>query len=164
VSSTWKLETAGAEETRALGRALGRSLQGGECLALEGELGSGKTTLVQGVLEGLGGRERAASPTYLLCHEYEARLPVLHLDAWFQERLEALLEEGLAERFRPPAVVLVEWAGRIAAWLPADRLALRLEAPAPGDRRRLRVEARGERARGWLEAWRQAWESEANPG
>ena len=80
---------------------------------------------------------------------------VLHLDAYFDQRLENLLGEGLAERLASGAVVLVEWPERVAEWLPAERLAIRLEGH--DDRRRLGFEAFGARPDALLEGLRTAW-------
>ena len=136
--------TASAAQTRALARALGRRLRPGDWVALSGPLGAGKTTFTAGLAEGLGVAGEVSSPTYLLCHEYEGPVTLLHLDAYFAERMEGLLAEGLAERLHGPVVVVVEWAERMAEWLPAEHLEVRLGHPAPsGDGTRRAVTVRG---------------------
>ena len=114
-------------ELIATGEALGRTLPPGSLLALEGELGSGKTTFVQAVARGLGVTEPATSPTYGLVHRYEGRRgPVFHLDCFRLRRPEeaedldwgALLAEGDA--------LLVEWPERAGPWLPAPSRRFRL--------------------------------------
>ncbi|MFQ5748103.1 MAG: tRNA (adenosine(37)-N6)-threonylcarbamoyltransferase complex ATPase subunit type 1 TsaE [Planctomycetota bacterium] len=143
-----KLTTTSAEETRALGCRLGRLLRPGDLLAIHGELGAGKTTLCAGVGAGLEIPQRLVSPTYLLCREYRGRHPLLHLDAYFEPRMQALLEEGLAERLAEGPVVLVEWAEKVASWLPAERLEIFLSGVGP--RRDIVLQARGERFLGLL--------------
>ncbi len=140
------LHCATPADTQTVGESLGRLLRGGDLVALEGELGSGKTTFCQGVGRGLGLREALTSPTYLLCNEYLADAgPVLHMDAYFRARLDSLLGEGFIERLSEGPVVLLEWADQVAEWLPAERLTLRL-APQPGGGRSLSFLADGIRA------------------
>ncbi len=134
----------GPEQTLLLGRCLGACLRPGDFLALHGQLGAGKTTLTRGLAAGLGVTDAVASPSYLLCHEYAGPVPVLHLDAYFAERMDGVLADGLVERFGA-AVVVAEWAERMGDWLPADRLELRLEGA--GDTRELRLGATGPAAR-----------------
>jgi len=136
LSEILQASTRNEAETRALGRALGGLLQEGDFVALSGPLGAGKTTLSKGICAGLGVAEAVSSPTYLLCHEYSGRVPVLHLDAYFAARIDSLLAEGLAERFAAGTVVLLEWAEQIADWLPDDRLEVSLEtlSGAPEER------------------------------
>lgn len=85
MSGTWTIETQSPEETVALGRRIGRAARAGDCLALIGELGSGKTHFAKGVAEGLGAAaaREVTSPTFVLCREYlDGRLPFYHLDAY----------------------------------------------------------------------------------
>ncbi len=108
------------DELMSEGEALGRSLPPGAVLALEGELGAGKTTLAQAIVRGLGVTEPASSPTYALVHRYRGRRgPVFHLDC-FRLRTPAeaadLDWEGL---LRDGDAVLIEWPERAGAWLPA---------------------------------------------
>jgi tRNA threonylcarbamoyladenosine biosynthesis protein TsaE len=115
------------EALAAEGMALGRELAAGSLVALEGELGAGKTTFIQAIARGLGVKEAATSPTYALVHRYHGRRgPVFHLDCY---RLrspeeaadldwEALLAEGDA--------ILVEWPERAGAWLPTPHRRYRL--------------------------------------
>lgn len=155
-----EIATTAPEQTVALGRLLGARLEAGDCVALLGELGAGKTTFTSGLGAGMGVDAALASPTYLLCCEYEGRCRLLHLDAYFAERLESLLGEGLAERFQEETVIVAEWAGRVAEWLPEDRLELTLDGE--GEARRLVFRALGERSAARLEGFRQALR--ASPG
>ncbi|MFC4075299.1 tRNA (adenosine(37)-N6)-threonylcarbamoyltransferase complex ATPase subunit type 1 TsaE [Salinithrix halophila] len=112
--------TNSADETRELAGRLAERFQPGDVVALEGDLGAGKTTFSQGVAKGLGIEESIDSPTFTLIKEYgEGRLPFYHMDVY---RLDSPDEElGWDEYFYGDGVTLVEWAERIQNWLP-DRL------------------------------------------
>ena len=137
--------TNSADETLALGRLLGRCLEPGDVIALVGPLGAGKTCLVKGVVAGMGLKDtrRVVSPTYLLIKEYEARLHVYHVDAYRLNTASELLHLGFDEMCAAGGVILIEWADRIAAALPPERLDIRL-ALAPGTQRRLTFQPHGE--------------------
>jgi tRNA threonylcarbamoyladenosine biosynthesis protein TsaE len=143
-ASTFKVRLDSEPRQEAFGELLGELLQGGDCVALIGELGTGKTTTCRGIGRGLECKEALRSPTYLLCHEIEGRHPVLHLDAYFDVRMDSLLGEGLCERFNQDSVLLVEWADRCGSWWPEDRLELRLEVAEGG--RELKIRALGARS------------------
>jgi len=104
------VDTASAEETRELGRRLGQVVEPGDVIALEGELGTGKTELVKGIGEALGITNRVHSPTFVLHHRYQGRMPVEHYDLY---RLEgtAWVDTGLDEP-APDAVTVIEWSDR----------------------------------------------------
>ena len=127
-----------ADATEALGFALGSLLQSGAVVALDGELGSGKTCIVRGIARALGVTGPVTSPTFTLMHQYEGRLEVRHLDAWMHARGEAFLADGGAEWLSGEGVALVEWAEHVRAWLPLTRVALKL-AHAGGDRRAVEI-------------------------
>lgn len=141
-----RIHSASPERTHGLGRALGACLQAGDCVGLRGELGAGKTALAAGLGEGLGVKEAMRSPSYLLCCEHRGRAPVLHLDAYFEARMESLLHEGLASRFSVETVVLVEWADRLEPWWPSDRLDVAIEAAGDEESRWLLLRALGPRS------------------
>ena len=98
------------EETRELGRRLGQALEAGDVIALEGDLGTGKTELVKGIAEALGVTTGVHSPTFVLQHRYQGRLPIEHYDLYRLEGL-AWADTGLDEP-APDAVTLVEWPDR----------------------------------------------------
>ncbi len=113
----------GPEETIAQARQLARRLGAGDCVALDGELGAGKTVFVRGLAQGLGlADERlVSSPTYVLVHEYPTDPPLYHLDLYRMsepgmELADLGLEEMLAE-----GIVVVEWAARAGGALPERR-------------------------------------------
>lgn len=106
-----------AEATRSLGVRLGKSLPAGSVILLEGDLGAGKTTLVQGIGEGLGIEDAIVSPTFTLINEYsEGRIPLYHLDLYRLEpaEVEALNLESYWEGVEYPlGIVAIEWAERL---------------------------------------------------
>ena len=98
------------EETHELGRRLGQVLEAGDVVALEGDLGTGKTELVKGVAEGLGVTSAVHSPTFVLHHRYQGRLPIEHYDLYRLEGM-AWVDTGLDEP-APDAVTVIEWPDR----------------------------------------------------
>ncbi|HTX52346.1 MAG TPA: tRNA (adenosine(37)-N6)-threonylcarbamoyltransferase complex ATPase subunit type 1 TsaE [Candidatus Baltobacteraceae bacterium] len=152
---TWHVESFSPEVTRTMGVALGRLLQPGDVVALLGELGSGKTVLVQGVAAGLGcPPDEVHSPSFTLVNEYacNGRGGVLaHVDL-YRIRSEDELPGFGWDAYVGSAVVLVEWADRAGAYLPADHLRVQL-VPAGVSHRRIAVEGTGPRARHLLRAW-----------
>jgi tRNA threonylcarbamoyladenosine biosynthesis protein TsaE len=127
---------ADAESTAALGRALGSRLRAGDCLALHGEVGAGKTTLVRGLAHGMAleDPDQVASPTYLLAIEHPGEPPLVHVDAYLPDKTRGFLLDGGLDYLLSEieAVIAVEWAERIEDLLPTRRLDLFLE-PAAGD-------------------------------
>lgn len=107
------VDTASAEETRALGARLGVVLEPGDVIALDGDLGSGKTELVRGIAEGLGVTGTVHSPTFVLHHRYAGRIPLEHYDLY---RLagSSWIDTGLDEPAED-AVAVIEWPARAAA-------------------------------------------------
>lgn len=131
--------------TQVLGEYLGRSLPAGTVLLLHGDLGSGKTTLVQGIGRGLGITDAILSPTFTLVSEYfEGRIPLYHLDLYRLDPAEAR-QLNLATYWEgaemPFGLVAIEWAERLLE-PPADYLEIRL-AIAPSNGRHLAITATG---------------------
>lgn len=121
--------------TRQLGVQLGRSLPAGSVLLLEGDLGSGKTTLVQGIGEGLGIQDAIDSPTFTLINEYlTGRIPLYHFDLYRLEPSQAatlypeIYWEGIEVE---PGIVAIEWSERLP-YKPAAYLELRLRHQEDG--------------------------------
>jgi tRNA threonylcarbamoyladenosine biosynthesis protein TsaE len=133
-------ESNSVEETEAAAAELAGTLRGGECLALHGDLGAGKTQFVRGLVRGLGGNPRAvSSPTFVLLNVYDAgRLTVYHLDAYRVHGAEDFEAIGFAELLEQGGVVVVEWADRVSGLLPADRVEVKIE-PRGETRRRIEM-------------------------
>ena len=109
------------EETIALCEKLGASLQPGDILLLEGDLGAGKTTLTQGLAKGLGVTEFVNSPTFVIINEYfTGRLPLYHMDLYRVEEEAQLYDLGVEEYFYGNGVCVVEWPEIARAFLPED--------------------------------------------
>ena len=119
--------TSSVDETRDLGAALSSLARPGDLVVLAGDLGAGKTALVQGLGRGLGVEQRITSPTFTLVHVYEdGRLPVHHLDVYRLDQLSEALDLGLAEMLDDGGVVVIEWGDAITPVLPHDYLEVRL--------------------------------------
>jgi tRNA threonylcarbamoyladenosine biosynthesis protein TsaE len=136
MSATITAVTASAEETITVAGSLAPVLRPGDVVVLGGGLGSGKTTFARGVGRGLGVAEPVVSPTFTIVREYEARVPLVHVDVYRLDRVQELHDLGLEEVIDARAVTLVEWGDVVAAYLPSDRLEVRLET-GPGDDDRL---------------------------
>ena len=138
------LRTDTAEETRAVGEALAPLLRPRDAVALTGELGAGKTTLVQGVARGLGVEDQVVSPTFTLVREYRGTaLDVAHVDVYRLDRVQDVVDLGLDELGDGEAVLLVEWGDAIEALLPADHLVVELTSGEEDDGRRIDVTSVG---------------------
>ncbi len=114
-------------QTHRLGTRLGELLRGGEMILLDGDLGTGKTTLTQGIAEGLGIREVVSSPTFTLLKEYEGRLPLYHFDLYRLEDPNEILDLGFEEYFYSNGVCVVEWANKAEEIWPEEHLRIRLK-------------------------------------
>jgi tRNA threonylcarbamoyladenosine biosynthesis protein TsaE len=134
------------EETERFGRRLGALLFPGAVVALVGPLGAGKTHLTRAVAEGLGVRKPAAvnSPTFVLIQEYPARLPIYHFDAYRLSGPREFADLGTEEYFHGEGVCIVEWADKVEAALPAERLRIEIHVLSECARR-LDLTAKGER-------------------
>jgi tRNA threonylcarbamoyladenosine biosynthesis protein TsaE len=142
-----KTTTSSAEHTRALGRALAEVLRPGDVVVLAGDLGAGKTTFAQGVARGLGVTEPVTSPTFTIVHEYDARIPLAHVDVYRLESLGELHDLGFEEVIDDERVTLVEWGDMVAQALPTERLAVRLEPGGDDDERFITFASHGARWR-----------------
>jgi tRNA threonylcarbamoyladenosine biosynthesis protein TsaE len=141
-----------------LGRVLGLHVQPGQVIALQGDLGAGKTTFTQGLAEGMGIEDHVTSPTFTLVNEYGSahNVRLLHVDTYRLHEMpgDAMMEAatfGLEEILDPDnlieadggAVVVIEWAERVATLLPADHLLVRIEADREPQLRNVHCEAHG---------------------
>lgn len=142
------------EDTVHLGRTLGEVAVPGLVVGLVGELGSGKTAFVRAVAEGLDipNPRAVTSPTFVLIQEYTARLPVYHFDVYRLERPEQFADLGPQEYFAGDGVCLIEWADRVMALLPPERLLVTF-AIAGADTRGIHCRSMGSRYDGLLTTW-----------
>ena len=106
-------------ETEAIGRQLAEEIGVGSVLALKGDLGSGKTVFVKGLVAGLASRADVTSPTFTIVHEYRGgRLPVYHFDFFRLEERESVARLGLDDYFFGDGVSVIEWADRFPELIP----------------------------------------------
>ena len=115
------------EGLEAWGERFGRDARAPLVVAVSGELGAGKTTLIQAICRGAGVRESVTSPTYALVHQYVApAFPVYHLDLYRLDRPEELTNIGWDEIVTANALVLIEWPQRAGSRLPPGARAISL--------------------------------------
>src|SRR6202035_3373929 len=106
-------------ETEAVGRQFAGDVHAGSVLALTGDLGSGKTQFVKGLVAGLGSGAPATSPTFTIIHEYPGgRLPVYHFDFFRLEDRQSVARLGLDDYFFGEGVCVIEWADRLPDLIP----------------------------------------------
>ena len=119
------------------GEELGRSLKSPVIITLEGDLGTGKTTLAQAICRGVGVREDVTSPTFALVNEYHAeRATVFHLDLYRLRGPDDLTNLAWDDIVNSGAIVLVEWPDRAGDRMPHDAVKIRLEHIAGDDQHR----------------------------
>lgn len=146
-----------AEQTRRIGERLGRLLLPGDVLCLEGDLGSGKTCMAQGIGRGLGVAVPITSPTFIIVNEYA--LPgkkhrLYHLDLYRVESIAEACATGLEEYFYGEDICVIEWAERAREILPAERLWIVLHH-LDESKRQLRFDVSGARYEQLLQEFRQ---------
>jgi tRNA threonylcarbamoyladenosine biosynthesis protein TsaE len=162
--AAWRHRSRSAAETDRLGRIIGESLQGGEVLALSGDLGAGKTTLVRGIAAGLGAPPRSvSSPTFVLIHEYHGRVRLAHADLYRIDHARELPQLGLSDYLDGRTVLVVEWAEKAGRELPGDRLEIMLTHHSQ-TARDLLMQATGPASRGLLSRVRKGWSDRRPPG
>ena len=146
-SAAVELTSDSADETRAIGERLARWAGPGDVILLQGDLGTGKTTLTQGIARGLGIEEYVQSPTFILIAEYDGRaadgspLRLYHLDLYRLEGETDLDSIGFGDYLEPAdGISVIEWPERAGGDLPESYLLVRI-AHAGEDRRRIVVQA-----------------------
>jgi tRNA threonylcarbamoyladenosine biosynthesis protein TsaE len=153
-SRTFEFFSRGPEQTRRLGIRLGALIRPGDLICLSGDLGAGKTTLVQGMVQGFGSLDAVSSPTFVIVNQYRRPDGVVlsHLDAYRLQNayegedldLYLMLERG---------ALVVEWPERIDAALPVDRLWVKLRYMAE-EQRGMQFTTHGKRYEALLSAFR----------
>lgn len=130
------IEVNSEAEMVQLGEQMAACLEAGQVFGLVGDLGAGKTHLVQGILRGLGASDTGASPTFSLVHEHrDGRLPVAHFDFYRMRTPQEAWGMGWDEYLDSGCVLLVEWADRFDGELmPADTVWLVLRHAGEGKR------------------------------
>ena len=122
------------EDTREFGFRIGKVLKPGDIVALNGDLGAGKTTITKGISKALGIEEEITSPTYTIVSEYEAPLPLYHMDMYRIDGIEEFELLGVDELLFGQGVSLIEWSERIAEYLPEDGKSISITINSDGSR------------------------------
>jgi len=150
--SVTTIHSESAEATRRLGEAIAARVEPGDTILLEGDLGAGKTTLVQGIAHGLGVPVPATSPTFTLIHELRGgRMPLYHVDLYRISRDQDLEDLGLEDLMDGDGVLAVEWGDRLGHLLPPSYLRITIERSCE-DRRLIHLQGVGERGQRLLQA------------
>ena len=125
------------EETIAIAAKLARKLEKGNCVALVGDLGSGKTVFTKGIAEGLGVKNPryVNSPTFVIIKEYKGKMPLYHFDLYRLDRSTALDAESYEEYFYGDGVSVIEWADKIRPLLPKKYIEVKLKVAGENKRK-----------------------------
>lgn len=141
-----KLRSHSPEQTQLLGSHLGELAQRGDIFLLIGELGTGKTCLVQGIARGLGIKEYAFSPSFVIIREYHGNLPLFHIDFYRIKHIEEINDLGLEEYLYGNGVCAIEWAEKGTSALPEENLTITLNyIPDSETERSIYFESEGKR-------------------
>lgn len=134
------------EETQELGRRIGELALPGDVFLLVGKLGAGKTCLTQGIAWGLGIKEYASSPTFVIMRELYGRLTLYHIDLYRLNDIEESLDLGLDDYLYGRGVCVVEWAEKAFSILPVERLLIKINYFSDKETgRSIRMDASGQR-------------------
>jgi tRNA threonylcarbamoyladenosine biosynthesis protein TsaE len=127
--------THSREETLLLAARVGSILRAGDVVSLSGDLGVGKTVFAKGIARGMGVTEEVVSPTFTLVREYDAPVPLVHVDVYRLDHFQELYDVGFDEFVGGESVTVVEWGDRVGAMLPVERLEVRMvHGDREGDR------------------------------
>lgn len=128
-----EITSSSPEETMKIGSSLGSALRAGDVIAMIGELGAGKTTLIKGICQGAGVTSLVTSPTFVLLHCYKGRIPIYHLDLYRLQGERDLNDLGIEEYLGGEGALLVEWGEKIEQWLQSRIPFLKVNLTGPGD-------------------------------
>lgn len=141
-----KLNSHSPEQTQLLGSYLGQLAEKADVFLLVGELGTGKTCLVQGIASGLGVKEHAFSPSFVLLKEYHGQLPLYHIDFYRLDDTEEIANLGFDEYLYGDGVCVVEWAEKALQIIPEDNLLITIHyVPASQTERSICLKPQGRR-------------------
>ena len=142
----YELISHSSEQTQNFGVSIGELAQPGDTFLLVGELGTGKTCLTQGIAWGLGIKEYAASPSFVVVRELYGRLPLYHIDLYRLDHIEEIVELGLDDYLYGKGVCVVEWAEKGLEVLPIEHLLIQISYLSDTERR-LQLKPSGQRYR-----------------
>ena len=110
------------QETIKLGEYFATFVEKGDVFAFVGELASGKTTFIKGILKGLNFEKPVTSPTFTLVNEYDAKYPVIHIDCFREDELERWIKLGINDYPNEKNIVIIEWANKMKSLLPVNTI------------------------------------------
>ena len=130
-----EFHTKSPAETRAIAETFASSLRCGEVIALQGDIGVGKTVFTKGLAAGLGITSNVTSPTFNIVRQYNGRLPLYHFDVYRITDPDEMLEIGFEEYLYSGAVVVIEWPELISDLIPQDAITITIEREEEDGRR-----------------------------
>jgi tRNA threonylcarbamoyladenosine biosynthesis protein TsaE len=140
------LNSYSPEQTQFLGNYLGKLARKADLFLLTGQLGTGKTCLVQGIARGLNVKEYAFSPSFVILRQYHGRLPLYHIDFYRLDCIEEITHLGLEDYFFGDGVCVIEWADKGLQVVPQDNLLISINyVPVSETGRSIRLKSQGER-------------------
>ncbi len=143
--ATQKILSKSPEETISIGTHLAKHLKGGDIICFFGDLGSGKTTLIKGIAEGLKiDQKKVNSPTFVLMNVYEGRSTLFHFDFYRLEDIQGIGSIGYDEFLYDNGISVIEWADRLGTFLPEEYLKIEMTHKRP-EERMIRLTAKGRR-------------------
>ena len=110
------------QETIQLGEHFATFVEKGDVFSFVGELASGKTTFIKGILKGLNFDKPVTSPTFTLVNEYDAKFPVIHIDCYREDEQERWIKLGMNDYMDEENVVIIEWADKMKSLLPVNTI------------------------------------------
>ena len=119
--------TTSPEETESVGFEFAKTLSRGDCLAMKGDLGAGKTAFVRGMAKYLCPKARVQSPTYTIVNSYGGKIPLYHFDMYRIDGEESLYSTGFFDYLDAGGICAVEWSEKIEDFLPDDRYTVTIE-------------------------------------
>ena len=131
-----EVNSSSEEETRSIGERISKRVKTGAVLAVEGELGAGKTCLIQGIARGLGidSSIPVNSPSYVIINEYPGPVPLYHFDLYRLHEERELVELDWQDYLGKKGVIVIEWADRISSLLPRGHIRIVMEVTGPNSR------------------------------
>ncbi len=122
-----KITVNNLDETQQIGKIIGRCLDKGDVLCLDGDLGVGKTSLTQFIAREFGVDEYITSPTFTIIKEYEGRLPFYHMDVYRLDSSDDMHDLGYEEYIYSEGVTVIEWSEKIKEILPEERININIK-------------------------------------
>ena len=108
--------------TMSIGFEFSQEIKAGDIIAIEGEIGAGKTTFIKGILKGLGYKGNVNSPTYTLINEYQANSKIIHIDCYREKNINRWIDIGFIDYLNDNNIIIIEWPEYIRKILPSDTI------------------------------------------